>query len=97
MVVATTASDGGHAEKDAEMIGTTYVDNMDAERHVRPVKDHGKEYECEVFWHANGRSVAGGRTRISKRLFEHPDAAIGFRPWVAEPEQKDDRDTEDER
>ncbi len=77
-------------------IGTTFVDNMDLERHVRPVKDHGKEYECEVFWHGNGRSVAGGRTRISKKLFEDPQSPIGFRPWVPESERPEDHE-EDER
>ena len=81
------------------MIGHTFVDSMDAERHVRPIKDLGKEYECEVFWHGNGRSVAGGRTRISKRLFEDPNSPIGFRLWVPESDRVEEHshDEEDER
>lgn len=70
-------------------IGTTFVDSMDLDRHVRPTKDLGNEYECEVFWHGGGRSVAGGRTRISKRLFD-PACTVGFRPWVPEQERSED-------
>lgn len=64
------------------MIGMTYVDVMDRERHIRPVKDMGKEWLCEVFWHSEGRSVAGGRIAITKKLFDQSD--YGFIPWVAE-------------
>lgn len=78
------------------MIGTTFVDAMDITRHVRPIKDLGGEYECEVFWHENGRSVAGGRTKIGKRLFASPESNIGFRVWVPE-EEHDDEDDRDER
>lgn len=79
------------------MIGTTFVDSMDITRHVRPTKDLGNEYECEVFWHENGRSVAGGRAKIGKRLFElPPESNIGFRVWVPE-NTNDDADEELQR
>ena len=76
------------------MIGTTFVDTQDAERFVRPIKDCGTEYLCEVFWMSNGRSVPGGRVTLTKRLFD-PNSTIGFRPWnPLPPEENPEEDNE---
>lgn len=66
------------------MIGTTYFDTMDRDRYVRPLKDLGTEYECEVFWSESGRSVSAGRTKLSKKLFD-PECSVGFRVYIPEP------------
>lgn len=66
------------------MIGTTFFDTMDRDRYVRPLKDLGNSYECEVFWHNEGRSFSGGRTVLSKSLF-HPENPVGFRVYTPEP------------
>ncbi len=66
------------------MIGTTYFDTMDRDRYVRPLKDLGDKYECEVFWSDAGRSVYAGRTNLSKKLFD-PECSVGFRVYVPEP------------